>query len=99
MQDRHSPQTRKSLLATHGRTIHWVNRVGPNQAGAPSMSASLIGRSRESAFRLSAGTVSMSPAGSRFPADSAPRPLDGACGDSQGDAVFASAGSWFDLAS
>src|SRR5262245_20248684 len=25
MQDRHSPQTRKSLLATHGRTIHWVN--------------------------------------------------------------------------
>src|SRR5262245_60689526 len=24
MQDRHSPQTRKSLLATHGRTIHWV---------------------------------------------------------------------------
>src|SRR5262245_22864133 len=27
MQDRHSPQTRKSLLATHGRTIHWVSRV------------------------------------------------------------------------
>src|SRR5262245_16761935 len=26
MQDRHSPQTRKSLLATHGRTIHWQSR-------------------------------------------------------------------------
>src|ERR1700756_1172631 len=39
------------------------------------MSASLIGRSRSSAFRLSAGTVSMSLAGSRFSSESAPRPL------------------------
>src|SRR5262249_47544883 len=41
----------------------------------PSLSASLIGRPRSSAFRLSAGTVSMSLAGSRFSSESAPRPF------------------------
>jgi hypothetical protein len=39
------------------------------------MSASLIGRSRSSAFRLSTITVSMSLAGSRFSSDSALRPF------------------------
>ena len=39
------------------------------------MSASLIGRSGSSAFRLSTTTVSMSPAGSCFSSESAPRPF------------------------
>src|SRR5665811_1077126 len=39
------------------------------------MSASLIGRSGSSAFRLSTATVSMSPAGSCFSSESAPRPF------------------------
>jgi hypothetical protein len=42
---------------------------------ALAMSASLIGRSRSSAFRLSTMTVSMSPTGSRFSSESAPRPF------------------------
>jgi hypothetical protein len=43
-----------------------------------SMSASLIGRSGSSAFRLSTTTVSMSLTGSCFSTESAPRPLYGA---------------------
>jgi hypothetical protein len=39
------------------------------------MSASLIGRFGSSAFRLSTTTVSMSPTGSRFSSESAPRPF------------------------
>ena len=39
------------------------------------MSASLIGRSGSSAFRLSAAAVSMSLTGSRFSSESAPRPF------------------------
>src|SRR5262249_3025598 len=39
------------------------------------MSVSLIGRLRSSAFRLSAGTLSMSLAGSRFSSESAPQPF------------------------
>src|SRR5262249_61091337 len=35
IQDRHSPQTRKSLLATHGRTIHWVIHVSPAIKACP----------------------------------------------------------------
>ena len=38
-------------------------------------SASLIGRLRSSAFRLSTTTVSMSPTGSCFSSESAPRPF------------------------
>src|SRR5215510_13207189 len=33
MQDRHSPQTRKSLLATHGGSIHWVKSGEDHQRG------------------------------------------------------------------
>jgi hypothetical protein len=36
MQDR-SPPVRRNPLATHGRTIHWVNRVGGNH-GRPTLS-------------------------------------------------------------
>ena len=39
------------------------------------MSASLIGRLGSSVFRLSTSAVSMSPAGSRFSSESAPRPF------------------------
>ena len=39
------------------------------------MSASLIGRSGSSTFRLSAAAVSMSLTGSRFSSESAPRPF------------------------
>src|SRR5262249_40266745 len=39
------------------------------------MSASLIGRLRSSAFRLPTGAVSMSPTGSCFSSESAPRPF------------------------
>src|SRR3954466_1971668 len=39
------------------------------------MSASLIGRLGSSTFRLSTTAVSMSPAGSRFSSESAPRPF------------------------
>ena len=42
------------------------------------MSASLIGRSGSSAFRLSAAAVSMSLTGSCFSSESAPGPLYGA---------------------
>ena len=42
------------------------------------ISASLIGHSRSSAFRLSAAEVSMSLTGSCFSSESAPRPLYGA---------------------
>ena len=44
---------------------------------APGMSASLIGHSRSSAFRLSAADVSMSLTGSCFSSESALRPLYG----------------------
>ena len=45
-------------------------------SGLPSkLVASLIGRSRSSAFRLSTSTVSMSPAGSCFSSESAPGPF------------------------
>ena len=44
----------------------------------PAMSASLIGRSGSSAFRLSTTAMSMSLTGSRFSSESAPRPLYGA---------------------
>jgi hypothetical protein len=43
--------------------------------GCRTMSASLIGRLRSSAFRLSATTVSISLAGSCFSSDSAPGPF------------------------
>jgi hypothetical protein len=52
--------------------------------------ASLIGRSRSSAFRLSAGTVSMSLAGSRFSSESAPRPFHHGIRGS-GGTIFAAA--------
>src|SRR6476660_2669511 len=39
------------------------------------MSASLIGRLGSNTFRLSTATVSMSPTGSRFSPESAPRPF------------------------
>ena len=52
-----------------------VSRAGSKARDPDGMSASLIGRSRSSAFRLSAGTVSMSLAGSRFSSESAPRPF------------------------
>jgi hypothetical protein len=48
------------------------------RAAGPAMSASLIGRSGSSTFRLSAAAVSMSLTGSRFSSESAPRPLYGA---------------------
>src|ERR1700740_2975152 len=54
------------------------------------MSASLIGRARSSAFRLSAGTVSMSLAGSRFSSESAPRPFHHGIRGS-GGTIFAAA--------
>ena len=44
----------------------------------PRLSASLIGRSGSSTFRLSTTAVSMSPAGSCFSSESAPGPLYGA---------------------
>ena len=53
------------------------------------MSASLIGRLRSSAFRLSAGTVSMSLGGSRFSSDSAQRPYHGIRGS--GGTIFTAA--------
>ena len=54
--------------------LHCISLVVA-QRGSPATSASLIGRPRSSAFRLSAGTVSMSLAGSRFSSDSAPGPF------------------------
>src|SRR5262245_14017375 len=54
------------------------------------LSASLIGRSRSSAFRLSAETVSMSLAGSRFSSDLAPRPFHHGIRGS-GGTIFAAA--------
>jgi hypothetical protein len=55
---------------------HWAlhGRADTHQ----NMSASLIGRSGSSAFRLSTTTVSMSLTGSCFSTESAPRPLYGA---------------------
>src|SRR5262249_14394885 len=38
MQDRHSPQTRKSLLATHGRTIH-MGHLRPRRSKPPGHNA------------------------------------------------------------
>jgi hypothetical protein len=54
------------------------------------MSASLIGRLRSSAFRLSTTTVSMSLAGSRFSSDSAPRPFHHGIRE-RGGTIFAAA--------
>src|ERR1700730_15044282 len=45
------------------------------QVRTATMSASLIGRSGSSTFRLSIAAVSMSPTGSRFSSESAPRPF------------------------
>src|SRR5882672_3295081 len=64
------------------------------------MSASLIGRSGSSAFRLSTTTVSMSLTGSCFSSDSAPRPLYGAFfvkEFARAAHLFPSSVSWFDL--
>ena len=49
--------------------------TGSNQQQVRPMSASLIGHSRSSAFRLSAAAVSMSLTGSCFSSESAPRPF------------------------
>jgi hypothetical protein len=49
MQDR-SPPTRQNLLATHGRTIHWVIRVRVRPAAAPAMS--VMPRKRRSANKM-----------------------------------------------
>jgi len=58
-----------------------ANGIDPSMrqfCGLRGMSASLIGHSRSSAFRLSAAEVSMSLTGSCFSSESAPRPLYGA---------------------
>src|SRR5262249_42464670 len=75
MQDR-SPPGRRNLLATHGRTIHWV--TPGNSTREHNESASLIGRLRSSTFRPSATAMSMSLTGSCFSSESAPEPLYGA---------------------
>jgi hypothetical protein len=62
---RHSKSGQFNVEAGHKRLIY----------GVRTMSASLIGRSGSSAFRLSTTTVSMSLAGSRFSPDSAPWPF------------------------
>src|SRR5712671_1693624 len=69
---------------------HWNSRFESNEFAAlmpnrllppiairdgSSMSASLIGHSGSSAFRLSTAPVSMSLVGSRFSSESAPRPF------------------------
>ena len=53
----------------------WVIRDWGGTSGRSSMSASLIGHSRSSAFRPSAAAVSMSLTGSCFSSESAPRPF------------------------
>jgi hypothetical protein len=56
--------------------FHWSMIVGPGISEMFAyLSASLIGHSGSSAFRLSTTAVSMSLAGSRFSPDSAPRPF------------------------
>src|SRR5258708_1153375 len=61
----------KLVAAMHMSPLgnQWPRRKSPN------MSASLIGRSGSSAFRLSTTTVSMSLTGSCFSSESAPRPF------------------------
>src|SRR5262245_66265559 len=55
----------------------FCNNIGTNQASQARslMSASLIGHSGSSAFKLSTTAVSMSLTGSRFSSESAPRPF------------------------
>src|SRR4051812_49113330 len=67
--DLYLEQFRRRLPGTDKHTGLWAsNKRRP-------MSASLIGRSGSSAFRLSTTTVSMSLTGSCFSAESAPRPF------------------------
>ena len=82
--------TRHARLTPHTHNTPWVDPVlswcACNQAGqrysrgrqiraCPAMSASLIGHSGSSAFRLFTTTVSMSLTGSCFSTESAPRPF------------------------
>src|SRR5258705_13029389 len=62
----------KKVLANSEPSTHGTNRTCKD---ASAMSASLIGRSGSSAFRLSTTTVSMSLTGSCFSTESAPRPF------------------------
>ena len=63
-------------MARAGRHESWVAlRMTNLHFLPPEMSASLIGHSGSSAFRLSTAAVSMSLVGSRFSSESAPRPF------------------------
>jgi hypothetical protein len=62
----------------------------PTSLACRSMSASLIGRSGSSTFRLSTTAASMSLAGSRFSSDSAPRPVHNGV-RRRGGTIFAAA--------
>ena len=67
------------LLQRRGRTLsesRWVDSpLASARRSSAAISASLIGRSGSSAFRLSAAAVSMSLTGSCFSSESAPRPF------------------------
>jgi len=65
-------------MSAMGWSFHTAKVISGHGDNSARMSASLIGRSGSSAFRLSTTTVSMSLTGSRFSSDSAPRPLYGA---------------------
>src|SRR6267142_1856036 len=65
-------QNVKKVLANPEPSTHGTNRTWPD---VRSESASLIGRSRSSTFRLSTTAVSMSLAGSCFSTESAPGPF------------------------
>src|SRR5258708_37569563 len=63
------------LAQVRGRVINDSTHDEHNEFGPPGMSASLIGHSGSSAFRLSTTTVSMSLTGSCFSSESAPGAL------------------------
>ncbi len=70
-------QQHHNTIATEGQRRPVIGGASayPRRGAAHRMSASLIGHSRSSAFRLSAAAVSMSLTGSCFSSESAPRPF------------------------